>query len=173
MIYYIIGIVVLIADILTKRAAVNNLMDISSIPIIDGVFHLTYVENSGVAFGMLRDKRIVFVTMSVIILVVLGIYFYKTCSRDAWLKLGTALIFSGSIGNMIERITKGFVVDFLDFRLINFPVFNIADMAVCIGAAALVVHFLFFADDGKNTENEKTNEINLTEPESNRKISNQ
>ena len=165
MIYYIIGIVVLIADILTKRAAVNNLMDISSIPIIDGVFHLTYVENSGVAFGMLRDKRIVFV--------VLGIYFYKTCSRDAWLKLGTALIFSGSIGNMIERITKGFVVDFLDFRLINFPVFNIADMAVCIGAAALVVHFLFFDDDGKKTENEKTNEINLTEPESNRKISNQ
>lgn len=156
MIYCIIGILVLALDIFTKYLAVKNLMDISSVPIINGILHLTYVENSGVAFGMLRDKRIVFVTLSIIILVVLGIYFYKAHSKDAWLKLGTVLIFSGSIGNMIERVSKGFVVDFLDFRLINFPVFNIADIAVCVGAAALVVHFIFFADDNKNSiESEK------------------
>ncbi len=151
MIYYIIGILVLAVDIITKQLAVNNLTDIGSVPIINGVFHLTYVENSGVAFGMLSDRRIIFVTLSIIILAVLGIYVYKSQNKNIWLKLGTSLIFSGSLGNMIERIGNGYVVDFLDFRIINFPVFNIADIAVCIGAAALVVHFIFFADDNKKT----------------------
>ncbi len=65
------------------------------------------------------------------------------------------LIFAGSIGNLIERVTNGFVVDFLDFRVINFPVFNIAHMAVCIGAAALVIHFLTSDTESKDKLNEK------------------
>lgn len=150
MIYIIIGALVLIGDILTKLWASGTLADVGMIPIIRGVFNLTYVENSGVAFGMMRDKRIVFVTLSVVILVILGMYFYRAKNKNIWLKLGTALIFSGSIGNMIERVSKGYVVDFLDFCLINFPVFNIADIAVCIGAAALVVHFLFYAEEKKD-----------------------
>ena len=112
-IYFIIGILVLILDIVTKHWASAALMGTSGIPVIDGFFHLTYVENSGVAFGMLQDKRIIFVTMSL------------------------------------------FVVDFLDFRVINFPVFNIADMAVCIGAAALVIHFLTSDTESKDKLNEK------------------
>ena len=143
MIYIIIGIAVLILDIVTKRAAVAALMGGDSIPIIKDVFHLTYVENTGIAFGMLEDKRIVFITLSVIILVVLAVYFFKAPCHDLWLKLGIALVFSGSIGNLIERVANGVVVDFLDFRLINFPVFNIADIAVCVGAGALIIHFLF------------------------------
>lgn len=150
MIYIIIGALVLIGDILTKLWASGTLADIGMIPIIRGVFNLTYVENSGVAFGMMRDKRIIFVTLSVVILVILGIYFYRAKNKNIWLRLGTVLIFSGSIGNMIERVSKGYVVDFLDFCLINFPVFNIADIAVCIGAAALVVHFLFYAEEKKD-----------------------
>lgn len=140
----------MIGDILTKLWASGTLADVGMIPIIRGVFNLTYVENSGVAFGMMRDKRIIFVTLSVVILVILGMYFYRAKNKNIWLKLGTVLIFSGSIGNMIERISKGYVVDFLDFCLINFPVFNIADIAVCIGAAALVVHFLFYAEEKKD-----------------------
>ncbi len=140
----------MIGDILTKLWASGTLADIGMIPIIRGVFNLTYVENSGVAFGMMRDKRIIFVTLSVVILVILGIYFYRAKNKNIWLRLGTVLIFSGSIGNMIERVSKGYVVDFLDFCLINFPVFNIADIAVCIGAAALVVHFLFYAEEKKD-----------------------
>lgn len=149
MIYIIIGVLVLVSDIVTKLWAANSLAKVGMIPIISGVFNFTYVENSGVAFGMMRDKRILFVSMSVVILVVLALYFYKTKNKNVWIKLGTALIFSGSIGNMIERVSKGYVVDFLDFSLISFPVFNIADMAVCIGAAALVVHFLFYSEEKK------------------------
>lgn len=149
MIYIIIGVLVLVSDIVTKLWASNSLAEVGMIPVINNVFNLTYVENSGVAFGMMRDKRIIFVSMSVVILAVLALYFYKTKNKNAWIKLGTALIFSGSIGNMIERVSKGYVVDFLDFSLINFPVFNIADIAVCIGAAALVVHFLFYSEEKK------------------------
>lgn len=160
MVYIIIGIFVLGLDIITKLWAEGCLAQVGGIPVISGVFNLTYVENSGVAFGMLRDRRIVFITMSIVILIILGLYFYKSKNKSVWLKLGTALIFSGSIGNMIERISKGYVVDFLDFCLINFPVFNIADMAVCVGAALLVVHFLFYADDDKNLGGNQGEELN-------------
>lgn len=147
MIYIIIGVFVLLLDIMTKLWAAGELKEIGSLSLIDGVFNLTYVENSGVAFGMLRDRRIIFVTLSVVILIILGVYFYRSKNKSVWLKLGTALIFSGSVGNMIERVSKGYVVDFLDFCLIGFPVFNIADIAVCVGAAALAVHFLLCADN--------------------------
>lgn len=143
MLYIIIGILVLILDIISKHWALGALAAGEGIPLIPGVFHLTYVENTGIAFGMMENKRIVFITLSVIILAALFIYLLKAPRRDVWLKLGTALVISGSLGNLIERVSKGYVVDFLDFRLINFPVFNVADIAVCVGAAALVIHFLF------------------------------
>lgn len=155
MLYFILSIAVLALDILTKSWASKKIIINGSVPIIKNVFHLTYVENTGVAFGMLQDKRVIFITISLVILAVLGIYFYKTKNKNVWLKLGVALIYSGSIGNLIERIGKGYVVDFLDFCLINFPVFNIADIAVCIGAAMLVIHLLFFSEKTDDMENEE------------------
>lgn len=151
-IYILIGIIVLALDMITKYFAVEKLMEIRSVPIIEDVFHLTYIENSGVAFGLLAGKRIFFITLSFVILVVLAIYFYKAKTKNIWLKLGTTFIFSGSIGNLIERIFKGYVVDFLDLRVFNFPVFNVADIAVCIGSVCLLVYFLFL-DDGDIDEN--------------------
>lgn len=149
--YILLAAAVLIADIVTKYWAVGALKGTIGIPVIEDFFHLTYVENSGVAFGMLENKRIIFITLSVIILIVLGVYYFKSENKTVWLKLGCALICSGSVGNLIERITKGYVVDFLDVRIVNFPVFNVADIAVCVGAFALVVHFLFYdgAKDGE------------------------
>lgn len=161
MVYIIIGILALILDIISKQWAVSNIMGTNGIPIIENVFHLTYLENTGVAFGMLQDKRAIFITMSIIVLVILAIYFYMAANKNIWLKLGTALIFSGSIGNMIERVSKGYVVDFLDFRLINFPIFNVADIAVCVGAGALIIYFMFFAD----RHDEKTTEIDMSNSE--------
>ena len=86
-----------------------------------------------------------FIIVSLIVLFLLAFVVFKTEKpvRSLWLKAGSALIFGGAIGNMIERVTKGYVVDFLDFRIIDFPVFNIADIAVCVGAAMLVIHFLY------------------------------
>lgn len=152
MIYIIIAAAFLIIDIITKYWAASVLAGTIGIPVIFNVFHLTYVENTGIAFGMLENKRVIFIALSLIILIVLTVYYFKTERRDVWLKLGTALIFSGSIGNLIERISKGYVVDFLDVRILNFPVFNVADIAVCAGAVALIIHFLFM--DNKKETNE-------------------
>ncbi|HIV85506.1 MAG TPA: signal peptidase II [Candidatus Monoglobus merdigallinarum] len=154
MIYIILGVFVLILDIITKYWAETVLKGTSGIALIDRVFHFTYVENPGVAFGLLPNMRAVFITLSVLIIAVLLVYYIRTNEKSTWLKLGTSLILCGSAGNLIERIFKGYVVDFLDFRLVNFPVFNIADIAVCTGAAALVIHFLLL-DGGKDGAGEK------------------
>ena len=96
------------------------------------------------AVRTVRIQRIFFVIITVIVLIALAIFILKTEKekRSVWLKAGSACIIGGAVGNLIERVCKGYVVDFLDFRVIDFPVFNVADIAVCVGAAMLVIHFL-------------------------------
>lgn len=156
-IYIIIAMAVLAADIISKIAAKVNLAVIDTIPVIRNVFHLTYVENRGMAFGMLSGGRIILVLMSVLIMAGLVLLIVKTdaAGRTRWLKGGTALIFGGAVGNLIERIANGYVVDFLDFRIISFPVFNIADIAVCVGAAMLMIHFFISGGDEEPAETEE------------------
>lgn len=148
MIYTIIAAVLIVADYITKLWAERVLTKISSIPLIENVFHLTYVENRGIAFGMFSGGRVVFIAVSLIVMAVLLIIVFKTPkdTRTVWLKGGTSLVIAGAIGNLIERLVKGYVVDFFDFRLINFPVFNVADIAVCVGVVMLLIHFLFAED---------------------------
>lgn len=151
MIYTIIAAVLIVADYITKLWAERVLTKISSIPLIENVFHLTYVENRGIAFGMFSGGRVVFIAVSLIVMAVLLIIVFKTPkdTRTVWLKGGASLVIAGAIGNLIERIVKGYVVDFFDFRLINFPIFNVADIAVCVGVVMLLIHFLF-AEDSKS-----------------------
>lgn len=144
MIYFWVAVIVFAADVITKLIAENNLFKIGTVPVIEDIFHLTYVQNRGMAFGLLGGGRIFFIISTIVIIAVLALLYSKTekeC-RSIWLKAGMSLVLSGAIGNLVERIFKGYVVDFLDFRIINFPVFNIADIAVCVGAAMLVIHFL-------------------------------
>ena len=150
MTYIIVAIVVWLIDIITKISAVKVLMPISSVEVIKNILSFTYVENRGIAFGMFVGQRVFFIIVSVIILAAVVFVVVKTPkqSRSTFLKLGGALVISGAVGNLTDRIIKGFVVDFIEVQFIDFPVFNIADIAVCIGAAMLIIHFLFF--DGKN-----------------------
>ncbi len=143
---YIIGVLTVILDFITKRIAVMKLKPVRSIPIIDRVFNLTYVENRGAAFGILQNKQWLFIVLSVIILIFLVFIYRNIKRRTLWLKIGVALIFGGAIGNFIDRLFIGYVVDFLDFCLINFPVFNVADIAVCVGAGLILIHYLFYGD---------------------------
>ncbi len=160
MIYIIVAIMVIAADIITKIIAENSLMPVGTIPIIKDIIHLTYVENRGIAFGMFSGGRIIFIIVSLFVLAILGVVIYKEKEelRSRWMKTGGVLIFGGAIGNLIERIYKGYVVDFIDFRIIDFPVFNIADIAVCTGAALLVIHFLFTEDKVSETTETEEND---------------
>ncbi len=144
MIYYILlAVSIVFLDQLTKWLAVISLKGAESYPLWEGVFHFTYVENTGSAFGMLKDQRWVFMLASTVIIVAFSVIFalyYKKMSH----LLRTAVVFmvAGGIGNMIDRIFVGYVVDFFDFTLIDFAVFNVADSFVCIGAGLFVLWYI-------------------------------
>lgn len=134
-------------DQLTKFWAVANLRGQNPIHIIDNQLSFIYVENRGAAFGILQDRRIFFIILTTIVIVFLFGYLlrhYRT--HSFWANLALVLIMVGALGNLIDRIRLGYVVDFIALKfggLLNFPVFNIADMAVVSGALVLVYLLLF------------------------------
>ncbi len=125
-------------DQLTKLLAVKFLKPIHTKPLIENVLHLTYVENPGAAFGMLAESRWVFLIFSAVAIVALGFYLYSGHAEKRLYAIPISLIISGGIGNMIDRIYLEYVIDFIDFRFINFAVFNGADSFVCVGAGILI-----------------------------------
>lgn len=130
-------------DQYTKHLAVTMLKPIGSYPLWEGVFHLTYVENTGAAFGILRDHRWVFMLLSTIAVVAILIYLIVRSKQTSLFEgIMLSLIAAGGIGNMIDRIKDGFVVDFLDFTLIDFAVFNVADSFVTVGAALMIIYLV-------------------------------
>ena len=129
-------------DQLTKWLAVVYLQGEPSFPIWREVLHLTFVKNEGAAFGMLADHRWVFMTFSTVAIIGLSIYLFGFCKENKLVKICFAMIIGGGIGNMIDRVALGYVVDFIDFTLINFAVFNVADSFVTVGACILLVYYL-------------------------------
>lgn len=140
-VYVAIIAVGIMLDQISKWLSVKYLQPIypDSVPIIKEVFQLTYVENDGAAFGMLDNNRMLFMVPSVIMIVGLSLYLFLGFAENKLYAASVAMIISGGIGNMIDRIALGYVVDMLDFVLINFAVFNVADSFVCIGAGILIL----------------------------------
>ena len=131
-------------DQLTKYLAVVYLKPVGTVPIIKDVFHLTYVENRGAAFGMLKDHRWVFMLTSTVAIIAVLIFmfgWYKKYYHPLFYT-GLALITGGGIGNMIDRTVAGYVVDFVDFRLINFAVWNGADTFITIGTGIVILYLV-------------------------------
>lgn len=129
----------IIIDQITKALASAFLKPIYTLPIIEDIFHFTYRENTGMAFGMLKEHRWVFMLVSTILIIGMGIYLYGMKSENRLYDVSLSLILSGGVGNMIDRIFLGYVVDFIDCRFINFAVFNGADSFVCVGAGLLML----------------------------------
>ena len=124
-------------DQLTKWLAVTLLQGNPSVPIIPEVFQLTYLENPGAAFGMLQNNRWVFLIVSTVGILAVVLYLFMKRPASKLLCLSLSFIVGGGIGNMIDRVLLGYVVDFFDFCLINFAIFNVADSFVCVGAGLL------------------------------------
>ena len=145
-------------DQLTKWWAVTQLAGTDGIPLWKDVFELTYVENRGAAFGMLQNQQWLFVAVTLVLLALVGVLLFGSKAYRHPLSVGAGvLIIAGGIGNLIDRLLNGFVVDFLNVSLIDFPVFNFADICVTVGAAVAVIYLIFF--DGKMAkENENGTE---------------
>ena len=152
MLYFFIGLVLVLVDFVSKRAAILHLKGNSSIEIISGVLRLNYVENTGAAFGILKNMRWLFVLTTLIMIVILYVWFNKSYFKNEFMRFGIVIVIAGAIGNLIDRLIYGYVVDFIDFYLINFPVFNIADCLVCIGAGMLLIHYIFLEKEKKDVK---------------------
>lgn len=142
----LLGIAALVGlDQYTKYLAVIHLKDKPAYSIISGILELNYLENKGAAFGMLQNQKAFFIFVAVVILGVIGYVLFKTPDSKKYriLHLLLSLIAAGAIGNMIDRIRLNYVVDFIYFVFINFPIFNVADMYVTISTVALVILLLF------------------------------
>ncbi len=129
-------------DQLTKRLVVSYLKPIRSHPLWQDVFHLTYVENRGAAFGMLADHRWVFLMLSTLGIVAITAYLFWDKELDLFAFCSLTCVVGGGVGNMIDRVAYGYVVDFFDFTLIDFAVFNVADAFVCCGVGLFVIAFV-------------------------------
>ena len=132
-----IGIDQIIKGIVRANMSVGE-----TVPVIEDVFHITYIRNEGAAFGMLADHRWVFMSLSTVAIIAIGVYLFKFCKETLFTKIGFALMIGGGIGNMIDRISLKYVVDMIDCRFIDFYVFNFADSCVCVGAAMVCIGFI-------------------------------
>ena len=152
---YIIYVSILVGGIIidqvTKLLAVKYLMPVGSVPLIKignvQVLNLTYVENTGAAFGMLKNAPWVFNTISTIAIIAMLAYLFLGHAESKLGGIALSMLISGGIGNMIDRLSLKYVVDFIDFRLINFAVFNGADSFVCVGAGLLVLALILEMKD--------------------------
>lgn len=137
MFIFAIAAITLLIDQLSKLS-IQRVMSLNqSAPIIPGVFHITYTKNTGTAFGLFTDQTILFVCIALAIIVLIIVYSRRVPRGRQGLRISLALILGGALGNLIDRIRVGAVIDFLDFRI--WPVFNIADSAISIGAVLLFI----------------------------------
>jgi len=145
--FFVIALAVLVCDQWIKYVIVSNMEHYQSIPVIKNIFHITYVQNKGAAFGLLPNQTLFFVIVTIIVVAVIITVFWKTRHRNNFglLHLSLALQLGGALGNLIDRIRLGYVIDFLDFRI--WPVFNFADSAIVVGVILLSWVLLRTPDD--------------------------
>ena len=139
-----------VIDQLTKFFAARHLSGGPCV-LIPGVLELRYVENHGAAFGILPGKQWFFILLTVVMLIAFLVIYLRQHEEDRPLLLNLALIglIGGAAGNLIDRVYFHFVRDFIYFRLIDFPVFNVADICVTVSAVIFIIYVLFFGDDEK------------------------
>lgn len=137
---FVLPLAVVILDQFSKYIVVENMALGESIPIIEEIFHLTYILNPGAAFGMFAHNRLFFIAIAVVVIGII-IWARREILASPWeVKAGCGLFLGGAIGNLIDRARQGLVIDFFDFRI--WPVFNIADIAICIGVGLIIWNLL-------------------------------
>lgn len=154
--YVLLMIVIIVVDQASKYVAQFGLEKVGSVEAIPGILDFTLVHNKGAAFGIMSEHRWVFISLTIVVILLMLFYFVKNREIVHWTcRVSSVLIVGGGIGNLIDRIALGYVIDFIDISpLFEFAVFNIADSCVSVGGALLCVYILFF-----NEKDEKKREL--------------
>ncbi len=150
--YFIVTVLLVVLDQLSKFAVLKWIKPVDTIALWEGVFHLTYCENRGAAFGILQNKFGLFFIITIAVVISVTLFLVKKKPQSRWLTLSLASLVGGALGNFLDRLCRGFVVDFLDFRLINFAIFNLADCFVVVGAFLLAYYILFLYKEPEKKE---------------------
>lgn len=147
--YYLIIALVLISDQVVKGLVTGSMTVGQSIPLIDKVFYLTYVQNTGAAFSNFEGQRVLLVSITSVMIAALTFYLVKKRHVEHWTLLAAlALIIAGGLGNLMDRIRLGYVVDMFNFQF--WPVFNVADIGVCVGCGFMILYvFISGRENGK------------------------
>ncbi len=154
MLYAVIGILLVIVDQITKFLVVKNIPLYVDIPVIKNILSLTYVKNTGAAWGSFSDNTVFLTVLIIAILILISFYIYKNRTKDIFFLTGITLVYSGAIGNLIDRFARdGAVVDMIKTDFIDFPVFNFADCCVVIGAILFAIYIIFRCDNNKENKN--------------------
>lgn len=131
---------IVIVDRLTKYLLLKNLSEGESVRVIPGLFHFTLVLNSGSAFGLFKGSGVILTISSILTIILICAYIWRSKCKDFLTLIAFGLILGGAAGNLIDRVAFGYVIDFLDFRI--WPVFNIADASITVGAFILIVRLI-------------------------------
>ena len=131
------GLIILILDQLTKLFIRKNLQLNKSIPIIKDVLHLTYITNTGSAFGLFKNFNLLFIIFSIIVIITVLFLIRKVKENERFLQIAFGFLLGGTLGNLIDRLISGTVTDFIDFRI--WPVFNVADSAVTVSVIIFII----------------------------------
>lgn len=153
MIWLIISILIIIADQLVKYFVASGMSVGDTAFSVLNLFDITYVQNQGAAFSILSGKLSVLSLISVVFCVGVIVYWIKKKPTHPLLCTALTMMFAGAFGNAIDRIFRGFVVDYIQTTFITFPVFNIADIGITVGAALLVLYVILFDKEDKNAKN--------------------
>ena len=147
----IIILVSVLLDQLTKLLIKISMSLYETIPIIDNVFSITYIHNTGAAFSIFQDKTILLIAIqSIVIIAMFAFIITKGKEIDKFLKVSIGLIIGGGFGNLIDRVFLGYVVDFFDFHF--WPIFHVADISVCVGCGLLVIYVFLIEGKVKNEQ---------------------
>jgi signal peptidase II len=161
MITILIAAVVVVLDQISKFFVMRDLKPVSDIPVWDGVLHFHYAENTGASFGMFPGLKWVFLVVS--ILFVVGVFIFVLIKRkniDTFALVTLGLICGGALGNAIDRIRVGYVIDFVYVKLINFAIFNVADSCIVVGGILLGVYVIFIYKEPHEKDMPKMEEGN-------------
>lgn len=151
----IVAVIIVAVDQIVKNWAAETLVN-GDITVIKDVLYLKYAENTGVAFSMFSDNRWILVGVTSLMLAVVLAFFLSGKANGKLELLSLSLLLAGGVGNLIDRISLGYVIDYIDVRIINFAIFNIADICICVGAFLLCLAVYF--SDKKKEEEKKSKE---------------
>lgn len=145
--FVIVGVFALVLDIITKQLVLHLMLENQSIEIISKLFYLTYAQNTGIAFSFLEGK-VPFIIIMTIIVILVVLKYIKNADRNGACDICYGLVIGGAIGNLVDRLIYGYVIDFIDVRILgyHFPIFNLADSFIVIG---ILVLFVFSFKEGR------------------------